>query len=33
MGKWISKYILYEMIHNFMLDNPDFIYTDYKFIL
>ncbi|MGJ0845948.1 ImmA/IrrE family metallo-endopeptidase [Tissierella praeacuta] len=30
MEKWVSKYILYEMIHNFMLDNPDFIYTDIK---
>lgn len=30
MGKWISKYVLYEMIHSFISDNPDFIYTDIK---
>lgn len=28
MEKWTSKYALYEMIYSFILDNPDFIYTD-----
>lgn len=28
MEEWISKHTLYKMIHSFMLDNPDFIFTD-----
>lgn len=28
MGKWKSKYRLYQMIQSFILDNPDFLYTN-----
>lgn len=28
MDEWMSKHTLYKMIHSFLLDNPDFIYTD-----
>lgn len=28
MDEWASKHALYKMIHSFIVDNPDFMYTD-----
>lgn len=28
MEDWMSKHTLYRRIHSFILDNPDFLYTD-----
>lgn len=28
MDEWMSKHTLYRMIHSFISDNPDFLYTD-----